>query len=410
MKRYLLINANAVRIPLADNSVHMVACSPPYFSIRQYKTEANKDQEIGTELVHDCLGWATGKPCGECYVCAMVTVFREVKRVLRPDGICFINLGDSYAGSGGAGGDYATGGLKAGQPKYKGTSKYKNLPDKNLMGIPWRVALALQADGWILRQDIIWSKPNPMPESVLDRCTKSHEYIFVLAKSKKYFFDGEAIKEPLAEASLGRAARKQKLINKTGKGTLGKQSENGVDTQHGYAGLALARNGKTGYNLENGTRNKRSVWHVATRPYKGAHFATYPPTLVEPMIKAGTSEKGCCPQCGAPWQRVLEKNQTNKSNEAGITEMIAKGVPRQKANLYVTKERGTTKTIAWKPGCKCGDLSPKPCLVLDPFAGSGTTLMVAVELGRYGIGLDLSSAYLHEQAEKRVGRAQPKLF
>jgi hypothetical protein len=126
-----------------------------------------------------------------------------------------------------------------------------------------------------------------MPESVKDRCTKAHEYIFLLSKSQKYYFDADAIKEPLAEASIGRAERKQRLMDRTGSGTLGKQIENGVDSSHAYAGLALGRNGKTGYDLESGTRNRRSVWTVATKPYKGAHFATYPPELIRPCIQAG---------------------------------------------------------------------------------------------------------------------------
>jgi DNA modification methylase len=167
----------------------------------------------------------------------------------------------------------------------------KGLKQKDLIGIPWRVAFALQADGWYLRQDIIWHKPNPMPESVQDRCTKAHEYIFLLSKSPKYYFDSEAIKEPLAESSIGRAERKQKLIDREGIGTLGKQVDGGVDSSHGYAGLALGRNGKTGYS-EDGKRNRRSVWTVTTKPYAGAHFATFPPDLIRPCILAGCPKGG----------------------------------------------------------------------------------------------------------------------
>ncbi len=151
---------------------------------------------------------------------------------------------------------------------------------------------SLFEQGFYLRQDIIWEKRNCMPEPVTDRCTKAHEYLFLLAKSARYFFDAEAIKEPLAESSNGRATRKQRLMDRTGIGTLGKQIEGGVDATHAYAGLALGRHGRTGYDLSNGTRNRRSVWTVATKPYRAAHFATYPPNLIEPCILAGCPEGG----------------------------------------------------------------------------------------------------------------------
>ena len=179
----------------------------------------------------------------------MVRVFAEVRRVLRPDGVCFLNLGDSYNGSGGAGGDYGKGGLKEGQPKYPGR-RVSTLKPKDLCGIPWRVALALQDDGWYLRQDIIWSKPNPMPESVRDRCTKAHEYIFLLAKSARYYWDGGAI----AESST-------------------------ADLGHGTPD-------------DEATRNARSVWTITTKPFKGAHFATFPQELPIRCIKAGSRGRG----------------------------------------------------------------------------------------------------------------------
>jgi site-specific DNA-methyltransferase (adenine-specific) len=277
---------------LPDASVHCCVTSPPYWGLRDY----GHDGQIGLEATP------------EAYVARMVDVFREVRRALRKDGTLWLNLGDSYKGG------------------------------KQLCGIPWRVAFALQADGWWLRQDIIWHKPNPMPESVRDRCTKAHEYVFLLTKSERYFCNAEAIKEPLAESSIGRAKRKGRLIAKAGVGTLGKQIRDGVDSSHGYAGLALGRNGKTGYDLETGLRNRRSVWTVATKPYSGAHFAVMPAALVEPCIKAG------CPEGGT---------------------------------------------------------------VLDPFAGSGTTLAVAAELGRSGIGCELNPGYI-KIAEERVGKAKAK--
>jgi DNA modification methylase len=195
--------------------------SPPYYGLRDYGHEG----QIGLEETP------------EAFVAKMVEVFREVQRVLRDEVTLWLNLGDSYAGSGGAGNQF--GQLDKGLAKYKQSGKPKEigLKPKDLIGIPWMVAFALRADGWYLRQDIIWNKPNPMPESVRDRCTKAHEYMFLLSKSEKYFFDNEAMKEPAVDGE---------------------------------------------------TRNRRSVWTVATRPYKGAHFATFPPALIEPCILAGS--------------------------------------------------------------------------------------------------------------------------
>jgi DNA modification methylase len=304
----------------------MCVTSPPYFGLRDYGHEG----QIGLEQTP------------EQYISAMVEVFRCVRDVLADDGTLWLNIGDSYAGSGGAGSQYKAGGIAKTGTEAPSTwkSEYKQKPvtlnvegckPKDLIGIPWMLAFALRADGWYLRQDIIWSKPNPMPESVRDRCTKAHEYIFLLSKSERYFFDSEAIKEPLAEASIGRAGRKQRLMDRTGVGTLGKQISGGVDATHAYAGLALGRNGKTGYDLESGLRNKRSVWSVATRPYKGAHFATFPPALIEPCILAGSRPDDT---------------------------------------------------------------------VLDPFMGSGTTAQVALQHGRQYLGCEINPEYKSLQDER----------
>jgi len=203
----------------------------------------------------------------EEYVAKMTAVFREVRRVLKDDGTLWLNLGDSYAGSGGAGNQF--GQLDSGLAKYKQSGKPKEigLKPKDLIGIPWRVAFALQADGWYLRQDIIWHKPNPMPESVKDRCTKAHEYMFLLSKSARYFYDCEAVKEPAAWDRWG---------NQT------------TVKNHPANSLAARFGNKTISELPiRDTRNRRSVWTIPTKPYKGAHFATFPPALVEPCILAG---------------------------------------------------------------------------------------------------------------------------
>jgi len=247
---------------LDDESVNCCVTSPPYWGLRDY----GESDQLGLEETP------------EEYVTNMVKVFSEVKRVLTKDGTLWLNLGDSYAGN-----CSRTSSGRAGMGKER-EGIYSRLGDglksKDLVGIPWRVAFALQADGWYLRQDIIWHKPNPMPESVTDRCTKSHEYIFLLSKSPKYYYDHEAVKEKCSEANIEDFKRRKTLNNKgKGKGT------------YDEARPDLCR-GRDAYMPDDFMRNKRSVWTVNTRPYPEAHFATYPKKLIRPCIKAG------CPQGG----------------------------------------------------------------------------------------------------------------
>jgi DNA modification methylase len=231
--------------------------SPPYFGLRDY----GHPGQIGLEATP------------EQYIAAMVEVFRCVRDVLADDGTLWLNIGDSYAGAGysnhkGTGGTQREDGGK--QRHLSGTG----CKNKDLIGIPWLLAFALRADGWYLRQDIIWHKPNPMPESVRDRCTKAHEYIFLLSKSERYFFDSEAMKEPAVGNASGSAASFKRN---------GSKREQTIPGQ-GY-GTHRPEREDVSYNE---TRNRRSVWTVATRPYSGAHFATYPPELIEPCILAGS--------------------------------------------------------------------------------------------------------------------------
>jgi len=245
---------------LRDQSVHTCITSPPYFGLRDYGT----DGQIGLESTPDA------------FVSEMVGVFREVRRVLRDDGTLWLNLGDSYARTGGTDKEPSR---TASVGSTRNTLKQMNdrtqvappgLSAKQLLGIPWRVAFALQADGWYLRQDIIWHKPNPMPESVTDRCTKAHEYIFLLSKSPRYYFDSEAIKEP-AKDWPGHTSKKQGEFGGKGK-TPG--------------------TGQSAFRAITETRNKRDVWTVTTKPYRGAHFATFPPDLIEPCVLAGAPVGG----------------------------------------------------------------------------------------------------------------------
>jgi DNA modification methylase len=251
---------------LPDESVHCVVTSPPYWGLRDY----GQDGQIGLE------------DTPEAYTARMVEVFREVRRVLRDDGTLWLNLGDSYAASGERTNNNASGksGLNSNPTNLFAQKRIKlkidhGLKPKDLVGIPWRIAFALQADGWWLRQDIIWHKPNPMPESVTDRCTKAHEYIFLLSKSARYWYDAEAVKEPAAESTLerwhGMPVRKNASPQGLNAGSVSGESCFGISP--------------TG-------RNRRSVWTVTTKPFSGAHFAVMPPDLVEPCVLAGCPEGG----------------------------------------------------------------------------------------------------------------------
>jgi len=290
---------------LEPESVHCCVTSPPYWGLRDYGV----DGQLGLEKTP------------EEYVANMVSVFREVRRVLRKDGTLWLNLADSYAGGGrgfGYGGKQDTNKGCEDMPR---SVIPTGLKAKDLCGIPWRVAFALQADGWYLRQDIIWAKPNPMPESVTDRCTKSHEYIFLLTKSAKYFYDAEAVKEPNAPATVERA--KYHWCKPDTKAAQ-YQDMNGLNRNETYP-------------MNEAGRNRRSVWTITTKPFKEAHFATFPEELIIPCIKAG------CPKGG---------------------------------------------------------------VVLDPFAGSGTTGVVAEKLGRDYILIELNPKYI-EMADNRTWNVAP---
>ena len=319
------------------------------------------------------------------YISKMVDVFREVRRVLRSDGTLWMNMGDSYSS-----GDRAT--WRSGASENKGQNVQNDMPrpaqppgmkPKDLVGMPWMLAFALRADGWWLRQDIIWSKPNPMPESVTDRCTKAHEYLFLLSKSARYYYDQEAIREmaigdndhdltgqsyeapgqtrqtgsrkikmpdgwdtgagghgsyhrqgrekgktrlttdhcPLTTVSAGRASgnKTHKLVTKYEQDSeSASQQVSQLPEQHRTA-AGLLKIAETPYPM----RNKRSVWEIATQPFAEAHFATYPEKLVEPCILAGTSEYGCCPQCGAPWRRCLSSGADSNPGSDSFDERAA---------------------------------------------------------------------------------------
>ena len=329
---------------MPDQSVNCVVTSPPYFGLRDY----GHDGQIGLEQT----------PAE--FVAKLVDVFREVHRVLRDDGTLWLNLGDSYAAGkcGRADQDRNTrnrdgrntaNATDTGAPMYGQRKIPEGLKPKDLIGIPWLLAFALRADGWYLRQEIIWHKLNPMPESVTDRCTKAHEYLFLLSKSERYFFDSEAIKEPAAPSSLARWAQNVEgqrgsdrvpgKTNGTMKAVGGPRSRRDSFKRDGSKreqatpgqGYGTHRPDRVESSWNTAVRNRRSVWTVATVPYKGAHFATFPPDLIEPCILAGAPAGG---------------------------------------------------------------------IVLDPFFGSGTTGQVAQALGRQFIGIELNEAYKPLQDER----------
>jgi DNA modification methylase len=525
-----VIQGNACHIPLADGVVQCVVTSPPYWGLRDYGTarwvggdegcdhKPGNKRRVGKTTLDG--GTATAghqqegsrSVCGKCgarrvdaqiglertpeeYVGHLVDVFREVRRVLRDDGTVWLNLGDSYYGGKGQSSqawstehqDRNTLEKSYHQITGMGQTRPSDLPQdglkpKDLVGIPWAVAFALRADGWYLRSEVIWHKPNPMPESVTDRPTKSHEHVFLLSKSAHYFYDADAVRQPLAESSIPRAMRGISENNKWIEGAPGSTAhtisrprpniKNAAGSQAG-AGSSF-RDGHSGAYSADGRllineagANLRSVWTVATQSYSGAHFATFPEKLVEPCVLAGTSARGACPKCGSPWARVVErvvlppadrKNNNAFKHDATTTHGEGKSTLR---NVVVTttahdgksetayedgtnanrlallrqaaRERGgeyvnESETVGWRPGCECireacpcvalgeggwdelidraaREFAPVPCLVLDPFAGTGTVGRVCARHGRNFVGVELKFDYI-ELARARMSGVQ----
>lgn len=316
---------------LPDECMDCCITSPPYYGLRDYGI----DGQLGLEKTP------------EEYVNKIVDVFREVKRVLKKEGVMFLNLGDSYASNGKSGGDIDR---DDGMDIERGRGRLNDHPiikPKDLVGIPWRVAFALQADGWYLRQDLIWAKPNPMPESVTDRCTKSHEYIFLMSKSPKYYYDAEAIKEPATYALSSGDHRPPGIVRDriygydskeaVLRGRVVHETKNGITIRHPDGKHGDAQQSPKTF-VEN--RNKRSVWTVTTKPFKEAHFATFPEDLIVPMVKAGCPEKG---------------------------------------------------------------------IVLDPFMGSGTTGIVAKKLKRNYLGIELNPSYIKMGNNRLAAQPEPMI-
>lgn len=355
--RHTILNGDVIAClrSLPDACVQCVVTSPPYWGLRDYGVEG----QIGLE------------PTPEEYVEKMVEVFREVRRVLRDDGTLWLNLGDSYASAWACGrrNVVGNGSMENGKRDSRPNRVSGDIKEKDMVGIPWRVAFALQADGWYLRSDIIWSKPNPMPESVTDRPTKSHEYVFLLTKRARYFYDADAVRE--AHVSVDQSPRK------SGVGNGLNRTDRGVGRE--FFGNPAGR-------------NRRTVWEIPTQPTPEAHFATFPEALVEPCIKAGTSERGACPKCGAPWRRSILSQSSGSGDH--------RAVPGQNKPFTIPRGEYLRSTIGWEPTCTCGG-DPVPCIVLDPFGGSGTVAKVARDLGRSSILIEINPEYV-QIAKKRL--------
>lgn len=408
---------------LPDQSVHACLCSPPFFGLRDYGTgtwqggDPNCKHTVSNQVedrkakgaITNAVRPGAPRTCRKCgalridrqiglensveeYVTRLVEVFREVRRVLRNDGTLWLNLGESFASK-------STGSVSAGTKQRTQMGSFGR-PDKissgfkpkDLMMIPARVAIALQSDGWYLRQDIIWAKSNKMPESVKDRPTINHEHIFLLAKSRRYFYDGEAVKEDGAGTLPWGNKRNFKM------------NDNGAQGRHGSSSMFSAGSKQEFIDKwYSGKRQRRSVWNIPTKPYKGAHFATWPEALVEIMLLAATSEKGCCPACGAPYKRIVEKEMPPLRKV--VTAGPVGGHGLLGGNRFDDPIK--TTTTGWQPSCKCpGDLEPGPCTAIDIFSGAGTTGVVCVKHNRNYIGIDLNPSN-HDLARERIAKVQP---
>lgn len=353
---------------IPDGTVQCCVTSPPYWGLRDYGVAGQLGQE----------------PTPDAYVETMVEVFREVRRVLHDSGTVWLNVGDSYSGAGYSNHKNTGGAQREDGGKQKHLlSSASGLKSKDLCLIPWRLAIALQADGWWLRSVICWAKKSCMPESVTDRPTNSWEPIFLLAKSAKYFYDAEAVKERAVTDHMSGNDMTDTRI------TYGEQ--NG-----GNSGLRDLRKKYKADGLPT-SRNQRNVWHLGPEPYAEAHFATFPIEIPRRAILAGTSARGCCPKCYAPWVRQTESTKTfeSGSGKAGNRPTGKQDLSAPETNSTPDIRMGpcvSTRTVGWEPGCKCG-LEPIPCTVLDPFGGSGTTGQVALELARHAILCELNPEY-----------------
>ncbi len=387
---FKILNADVVEglRSLPDASVHVVVTSPPYLALRRYAGRAGRTWEDGSTGV---FGEETNL---HLYVQHSVEIFRELKRVLHPSGTFWLNLGDSYQ----HGGPQPSTGIhmRNGVPLPSDYKRDKTFKSKKQLGmIPARVAIALQEDGWILRQDIIWAKGlsfcpsysgSVMPESIVDRAIWSHEHLFQFALADRYFYDIDGMREPYAASTLRDADRGYNGQGR--KDYEGAGVQNPSDTKRRVLDSVSVGIG----------RNLRNVWVIPKEPLKEAHFAAFPTKLVEPVVKLGSSEKGCCPTCLAPWGRNLIREKVPEDVQAAFeAARVATVNDTGRTDGHTQRKPNYRRKIlgeGWLPGCRCEENLPIPCTVLDPFSGSGRAGIVAVRLGRDFIGIDASEEYV----------------
>ena len=374
---------------LPDESVHCVVTSPPYWGLRDYGV----DGQLGMEPT-----------LGE-HIETMVAVFREVRRVMRPDATLWLNYGDCYATS--------PNGRSAAETKAAGNDDrtFRDKPfstvggvfkPKDLLMIPARLAIALQDDGWWVRSEIVWVKLNPMPESVRDRPTCAHEKVFLLTRSARYFYDADAVRIPSGDTLRIKNHSFRNRSTQYFNQDRNQPNSQKTDKQRGHsrrhAGFNDRWDAMSRDEQQSNGANLRNVWNIATHAFSEAHFATFPPALVEPCIKAGTSEKSCCTECGAPWLRERDRDSGGSVGESWHDHSDRMGAGNTKNVCGNSYKRGVT--LGWQPSCDCA-AGVVPSTVLDPFGGSGTVGLVADRLGRDAILIELNPDYA-EMARRRI--------
>ena len=438
---YAILTGHALDVlkTIPDESVHMAWTSPPYWGLRDYGLEPqvwggeecrhqwgrsipggakggsgtptdknNRGEGYGRGVMRGnfcehCGAWrgALGlEPTPELYVHHLVEIFREVRRVLRPDGTVWLNLGDCYASQGGPEPpqtkwaiDGASNTMNAGRSRKTPVG----LKPKDLVGVPWMTAFALRNDGWWLRSGIVWEKPNALPSSVHDRPTMSHEFVFLLTNNATYFYDQDAIREPhTTPITLTKKDKPARV--KTAKNPSSRRLAPEPGEPNAFHPLG---------------RNKRTVWTIPTHPFPEAHFAVAPEKLIEPAILAGTSGVGYCAECGSPWKRVVKRDpipeeaylHRPKMQPGNNSETSALKIPGARRHMIPP-----LLNAGWTATCQCG-VEAVPGIVLDPFAGAGTVGVVAIRHGRRFIGIDLGPEYV-KMATKRIEqtRSQVVLF
>ena len=425
---------------LPDKSIHCVVTSPPYWGLRSYhlkewrggdpdcKHKGSPVCEICGAVEHEIPGGIGLEPTFEEHLKNIVEVFDDVWRVLRDDGTVWLNYGDAYAT-----GQYKSMDNKNKKPdaekatiidrndsfrdsRYLGQNRKIGLPTtkpKNLMLMPARITIALQDAGWYVRSEIVWFKPNPLPESVKDRPVSAHEKIFLLSKKPRYYYDAIAVRSPAKQSTIDRVMQESfdeqtggPKDSKTGNRSHRKTLENirkrfPTKEVNGFRDREFWDNNDIGANL-------RNVWHIATQAFKGVHFATFPFKLVEPCIKAGTSRKGVCGDCGTPLKRIIESARGGSVGKSWH-DHIADDVTGQSIDKNRTKDYQPPKSVGWEFDCQCTEKSIARPVVLDPFGGSGTVAIVADYLDCDSVICEFSPEYA-KMAQDRIEQHMPPLF